>query len=72
MALINGELDEAVALCVERAGGGPNDYQFGEVRDGSGATRLQLAVAPEVEIHESEFVESVLRELAHARHPAHW
>ncbi len=61
--------DDAVAACVERAGGGPNDYQFWERSDGAGATRLVLAVTPELSIDERESVESVLAELR-ARAPA--
>lgn len=63
MALLGGEFDDAVAACVERAGGGPNDYQFWERSDGEGATRLVLAVTPELRIDERHFVESVLDEL---------
>lgn len=63
MALLGGEFDDAIAACIERAGGGPNDYQFWERADNGGVTRLVLAVTPELEIDEGEFVESVLEEL---------
>jgi hypothetical protein len=63
MALLGGELDDAVAACVERLGGSPNDYQFWEQIDGPGATRLILAIAPELEIDEGRFLDGVLDEL---------
>jgi hypothetical protein len=63
MALLGGELDDAVGACVERAGGGPNDYQFWERRDEGGATKLVLAVAPELAIDERAFLDAVLDEL---------
>jgi hypothetical protein len=63
MALLSGEFDDAVAACIERAGGGPNDYQFWERAEDGDATRLVLAVTPELEIDERRFVESVLEEL---------
>lgn len=62
MALLGGELEDAVSACVERAGGGPNDFQFWERSDDAG-TRLVLAVDPDVPIDERAFVESVLEEL---------
>jgi hypothetical protein len=63
MALLGGELDEAVAACIERVGGSPNDYQFWEQGDGPGATRLMLAVTPELAVDEDRFVDQVLDEL---------
>lgn len=63
MALLGGEFVEAVTACVERAGGGPNDFQFWERADGDAATRLVLAVSPELPIDEATFVPAVLEEL---------
>jgi hypothetical protein len=63
MALLADQLDAAVARCVARAGGGPNDYQFWERSDDRGFTKLVLAVAPEVQIGDGTLVESILQEL---------
>lgn len=63
MALLGGEFDDAVAACIERVGGGPSGYQFWERSDDAGATRLVLAVTPELEIDEQQFAASVLEEL---------
>jgi hypothetical protein len=63
MALLSGDLDDAVGACVERLGGSPNDYQFWERAEGAGATRLTLAVSPELAIDESRFLDGVLDEL---------
>jgi hypothetical protein len=63
MALLGGELDDAVAVCVERHGGSPNDYQFWEHDEGAGATRLVLAIAPDVKIDEGRFLDEVLDRL---------
>jgi hypothetical protein len=67
--LLGTELDEIVAARIERAGGGPDDYQFREVFDDRGFARLLIAVSPGIRINELELVEAILAELR-ARHPA--
>jgi len=63
MGLLAAQLDDAVASCVARAGGGPNDYQFWERSDDRGFTKLVVAVSPEVPIEEENLIDSVLAEL---------
>jgi len=63
MGLPAAELDEAVAACVARLGGGPNDYEFRESMGDAGATRLLIAVSDKLELDEERFAAAVLDEL---------
>jgi len=63
VALLTEELNEAVAACIERFRGGPNDYQFMEYAEGGGPTQLALAVKPELEMDEAAFLKAVYTEL---------
>jgi hypothetical protein len=63
LGLLASQLDDAVAACIARAGGGPNDYQFQERSDERGLRRLVLTVSPGVSIRDEELVDSVLAEL---------
>lgn len=59
------ELDEIVGRLVEKAGGGPDDYQFWEAEDQSGVSKLLIAVSPRVKILDREkFVAQLLEGLS--------
>jgi hypothetical protein len=62
MSLLGSELDEIIAGLVERAGGGPDDYQFWESEDEQGLPRLVVAVSPRVRgLDQSSFLAAVLQ-----------
>ncbi len=59
------ELDEIVARLVEKAGGGPDDYQFWEAEDRSGVSKLLIAVSPRLELPDGKkFVAEILDSLS--------
>jgi hypothetical protein len=57
------ELAEIVGALVERAGGGPDDFQLAERLDQRGLAVLEIVVRPAVTIDPNELIDAVLTEL---------
>jgi len=64
MTLLGSELNDIVGEMIEKAGGGPDDYQFWEAQDSRGLNKLIIAISPEIRnLDEKDFIDSILKKL---------
>lgn len=64
MSLLGSDLDDIIAQLVERAGGGPDDYQFWETEDDNGFATLLVAISPRIQqLDEQRFIADALDRL---------
>lgn len=64
MTLLGSVLDEVIGSLVEKAGGGPDDYQFWENQDEEGLMKLTIAISPHIpQLDEKRFEEAILEKL---------
>src|SRR5262249_8936362 len=64
MTLLGSTLDEVVGELVQKAGGGPDDYQFWENQGENGLTTLTITVSPKVNLSdEATFANEILNRL---------